>query len=501
MVLALYDLSGIQKFIFSTNKVKEIIGASIVISKALFENIPQMLGEDTNEWKTKKFSFNSGDKKKIVYIGGGNALLMFDNFETEKEFSNQLSETVFLQSGGAIRLCGAAVEVNEGETLAENQRRLREELDKCKKASGNILPSVGISVTAQDNNNFEPLVLYGNNAMTRTQHAKLKTSNEKAEFLDSLRPSENVEFATVFDTEKESDKKSFIAVIHIDGNTMGNLIREFVEGQNGDIITALDNMRKLSVTISSLYRDTLRETLREVYNGQTGEILFRPIIADGDDITVMIKSQKAFEFTEKFIKKLAEGKKIFREMHIDFSPTAAAGIAFVKAKFPFSTAYNIAEACCKNAKGMTLKRLNLNGTTKNSIDFQVCYSDMSGDLASYREKNYIKDGCSLIKRPYIFFDDGDYSYEKFKDLCETLEKAMGKGIARSKLKGLRNSYGVDKIAAENYGRYIKAHAEKNEPITEMLSNPFDESGRAKFFDYFDIMDIVYKEAGKDEEDE
>ena len=126
---------------------------------------------------------------------------------------------------------------------------------------------------------------------------------------------------------------------------------------------------------------------------------------------------------------------------------------------------------------------------------------MSGDLASYREKNYIKDGCSLIKRPYIFFDDGDYSYEKFKDLCETLEKAMGKSIARSKLKGLRNSYGVDKIAAENYGRYIKAHAEKSEPITEMLSNPFDESGRAKFFDYFDIMDIVYKEAGKDEEDE
>ena len=74
----------------------------------------------------------------------------------------------------------------------------------------------------------------------------------------------------------------------------------------------------------------------------------------------------------------------------------------------------------------------------------------------------------------------------------------GKLIARSKLKGLRNSYGVGKIAAENYGRYIKAHAEDNKCIIDELSNPFDENGQAKFFDYFDIMDIVYKEALKDE---
>ena len=97
MILALYDLSGIQKFIFSTNKVKEIIGASIVVNKALFENIPEMLGEDTDDWKKGEFTFGDGDTQKIVYIGGGNALLMFDGFETEKAFSDKLSERVFFQ--------------------------------------------------------------------------------------------------------------------------------------------------------------------------------------------------------------------------------------------------------------------------------------------------------------------------------------------------------------------------------------------------------------------
>ena len=243
-------------------------------------------------------------------------------------------------------------------------------------------------------------------------------------------------------------------------------------------------------------RDIPFTVVSECYNKMTEEVLER-------NYKIIDKYNSLYEFKNK---KISNFKVEFEnlknnnfKMNIDFSPTAAAGIAFVKAKFPFSTAYNIAEACCKNSKSMTLKRLNLNGITKNSIDFQVCHSDMSGDLASYREKNYIKDGCNLIKRPYIFFDDGDYSYEKFKDLCETLENAMvGKLIARSKLKGLRNSYGIGKIAAENYGRYIKAHAEKNGPIIDELSNPFDESGQAKFFDYFDIMDIVYKEAVKDE---
>lgn len=491
MILALYDLSGIQKFIFSTNKVKEIIGASIVVNKALFENIPEMLGEDTDDWKKGEFTFGDGDTQKIVYIGGGNALLMFDGFETEKAFSDKLSERVFFQSGGAIRLCSAAVEVDETKTLAENQQRLRKVLDDEKKKAGNILPSVGISVTAQDNNNYEPIVLYDDGtAMTRAQHAKLATVNEKSAFIDSLKPTEDIEFAASFDTNKSEDEKSFIAVIHIDGNTMGNMIREFVEQQTGDICEALSNMRRLSVTISALYKNTLKETLGEIYDGAAGEIPFRPIIADGDDITVMTESRKAFEFTEIFMEKLSAGAGIFEDMHISFKPTAAAGIAFVKAKFPFSAAYDIAESCCKNAKSQTLKRLD--GQVANSMDFQVCYSGIGGDMAMFRAKNYVKDGCSLTKRPYIYDNDGDYSYDAFKSMCEELNNAMKQGtIARSKLKGMRNAYGVSKDSAENYGRYIKAH-EKRSDIIDMLSEPFDENGNSKVFDYLDIMDIIFE---------
>ena len=39
--LAIFDLSGIQKFIFATNKMKEIIGGSTVVHNALFEELPK----------------------------------------------------------------------------------------------------------------------------------------------------------------------------------------------------------------------------------------------------------------------------------------------------------------------------------------------------------------------------------------------------------------------------------------------------------------------------
>ena len=66
-------------------------------------------------------------------------------------------------------------------------------------------------------------------------------------------------------------------------------------------------------------------------------------------------------------------------------------------------------------------------------------------------------------------------------------------IARSKLKGLRNEYGVSVLNANNYGKYIHAHADKEERIiSKKLSVPFNSKNEAIFFDYLDVMDIAWK---------
>lgn len=47
------DLSGIQDFIFQTNRLKVIVGASYLVSGSLFGYVPSLAGESPDAWKTR----------------------------------------------------------------------------------------------------------------------------------------------------------------------------------------------------------------------------------------------------------------------------------------------------------------------------------------------------------------------------------------------------------------------------------------------------------------
>ena len=500
--LSIFDLSGIQRFIFATNKMKEIVGASAVVHNALFRQLPQALGEAPDAWKQGDVTFTDADEAKIVYVGGGNAMVVFRDENTYRACARELSRKIFLLSGGAIRLTSAAVALEEAEGLAANQKRLMAALDAEKKAGGSAVHAALLPITAYDNNNYEPLILTSDGrATTLSRKAKRAAANTEQVFAE-IKPSPDMSFSYDLEDTRREDEKNYQAILHIDGNTMGIRIREYVRGLTGTVWEQLTAMRRLSIAISGLYSDALRETIREtVPSDAEGRLAFRPIVVDGDDITVMLPADRAFGFTETFMQKLAACR--IDAFGSGFRPTAAAGIAFVKLKFPFSIAYDLAESCCKNAKAVTIERCGgaaaFLANPVSSMDYQVCYSNISSDLAAYRASSYERDGCRLTRRPYVFAEGDAYSYRAFMDTCEYFNGEMKRGnIARSKLKGLRGAYGVSRLQAEMYGSFILAH-EKGGGETEparRLGEPFGEAGEALFFDYLDIMDVAWKESAQ-----
>ena len=508
MLLAIYDLSGIQAFLFSSNKLKEISGASTVVHDALFSLIPKQFGVPAEAWKEKKpVSLTGGEKKKIVYIGGGNALLLYDTEETCRAETRKLEKSIFLLSGGGIRLCSAWIQLDESASLAENQKKLMAQLDVVKKKGGNGNAAPAFPVTAYDNNNYEPLIAVEDGKfLSAVRYAKLRAAETSSPFEALCPPCRS--FMQDFKSVRREDGKNYQAVIHIDGNTMGIRIREFVSGLAGkgmDVFGQLAAMRGLSVRISELYQNTVRKALEQIYPAQEKPVPFRPIVADGDDITVMIAAKDAFPFVKAFMENLKNER--IEEFGGAFLPTAAAGIVFVGLKFPFSIAYDMAEACCKNAKRVTIARCGgaeeFGRNPVSSFDFQLCVSNIPDDLAEYRRKYYTHrsaDGkdFTLLRRPYLFCGDSPYSAEKFLRLSEDLHNGVKeKSIARSKLKGLRNAYGISVLEAEQYARYITAHA-KNETEQKTVKRfgfdaPFTENGEARFFDILDIMDLIWEE--------
>lgn len=496
--LAIFDLSGIQKFIFATNKLKEIIGASAIVHDVLFEDLPDVLGVSPDSWKDEeKVSFGVGDKVKIVYIGGGNALVLFDSLETFNHYSGMLSKKVFLESGGAIRLFSSCVQLDETQSLNDNQKKLMAKLDEAKKAGGSVTLAPALPVVEVDNNNYEPVIDCGKGVLqTASRYAKLQKADADRIF-SAIKP-EGVEFAGEIITGSSDSVKRYQAFVHIDGNTMGIRILKFVEGLRGSVWEQLTALRRLSIEITNLYNSTLKDTLAELYEAETpGTIRFRPVIADGDDITVILESRYAFEFVKMFMSKL-EGRKI-KAFGDDFKPTAAAGIAFATLKYPFSVAYELAEQCCKKAKSETIRRSGgAEAFLRNplsSVDFQIIYSNIPVSLSDFRDSYFRFGEYSLIRRPYVFSEGCEYSYEAYEKECVEWTDNIESGlIANSKLKGLRNAYGQGTEEANKYASYIRSHATgtRETEIAEKIAAPFNEKKEAKLFDFLDVMDIVWK---------
>lgn len=516
MILTIYDLSGIQSFIFQTNKLKEMIGASVIVNQALFKTVPDCLqehGEAVDDWAKNEFSFQEGDRAKIVYIGGGNALVAYGSKAVEKECTRKLQESIFEQTGGKLKLCSASIEANDAAPLSDNQKELLERLDASKRCAPEVYTAKGFSINEHDNTTFEPLLLFrpeNDGALarceTRSQHLKNKmyclVKAKAVPYFGGI-GIDGVEFCDEFERFRKEGQKNYLAVIHIDGNTMGKLIREYVQSlDNLSLLEGLNRLAALSGEIGTAYREVLRDTIKSVYAARKSDdpIPFRPIICDGDDITAICQADDALIFVNTFLTRLSEKGLPSLEPGRDGTPiklTAGAGVAFVKHGFPFHTAYEVAEQLCKNAKQ---KALALEGTKRgslSSVDFHVCFGGVTDEIAEFRARNYTVGNTRLNLRPYVLgvSDNVHKDYDFEQGFLSTLDRIAD--FPKNKLKGLRNAYSLGAEVTQSYAAMIRARhigEAKHKETAELLSEPYrnneDGTMQARFFDALDILDFT-----------
>lgn len=502
MYLTIYDLSGIQSFVFATNTLREIAGASKIVHDALYKNIPELVSKEEH----------------TIYIGGGNALLRFTTKKESEEVTRKLQQKAFEQSGGSLRICSATIKANTQESLAKNQKSLMKSLDKNKRLAPPVSTARGFSINAHDNTTFEPLLLFGDKYNTKSSHLKRKAYtdhygefNEKGIYVDDFE-----EFRSPIE-----GAKNYLAVIHIDGNTMGIRIQRFIQDLAKAGKTFEEQLRalgELSEEINTTFNDVLEETVTDVFTkNESGKIPFRKVVYDGDDVTVICLAADAFKFIDVFMKKLSEHeiKSLNRE-----KITAGAGMAIVNFKFPFYTAYNVAEELCGSAKKKAIALGYVGEKSKSSVDFHVLYGGATTDTKEFRKQNYQLPGYQLTLRPYVFDIEDDsenamFAYTKFNEAYRDFFDKENKSIARGKLKGLRNAYSKGTDAVLEYGEMLKArHTKKDKEVAERLADSFmtfeslSESKdaqklRGKYAKYFDVLDVLdfIAPAGEEDNDE
>ena len=395
-VLTLYDVRGIQDYIFRTSKMKDAIGASHIVEE-LFKNA---LDEACNElqaespdftfdmkWEgegaAKPFDIDDCKDLQVVYIGGGNACVIYKDSETATRASKIMANYT-MENTYSLQLAAATVPVtgNYADDYAALNRKMTEVKDKMMVSK----PMDALPIVDVETKTGFPLV---NSEVSRESDLKKMAADE-------VRRDYGL-------TEKQfdsyvSDKgdSSMLAVVHIDGNNMGLRIRDLIRGIE-DYNRAITEMRRISYTINTTYTKVYKDMeekfndIRQSRDDDSDNSLFwiMKVISAGDDITYVCNASIAFATVEYFLNNISKySMKPGGDDEYKYRFSACAGISYFNSHFPFNIAYNVAEECCESAKSRAKEEDHLSDDgallVANWVDFQFCRSVHTQNLEKVR---------------------------------------------------------------------------------------------------------------------
>lgn len=182
----------------------------------------------------------------------------------------------------------------------------------------------------------------------------------------------------------------WIAVVHVDGNGVGQVFTRFAENARrvvgGRALSLSDHVRLLGSFARELDEVTQEafwlavRTVAADRDERDDAIL--PIVLGGDDVTFACRARFALplvrEFAGEFERLSAESPTVSGIAGGGLS--CAGGIAYVKPHHPFSAAYGLAEELTASAKRFKAT----DGVATSAVDFQVVFEPALADLDRLR---------------------------------------------------------------------------------------------------------------------
>jgi len=420
MFIVLIDTTGIQEYVFGSNKVAENLGASYNVKnlyeceeEGLLREVSHKLFSNRVElekWKTEpdNILIKSGKlDMEVGYIGGGNALLLFKDKDCVRRFIEEWTKTLLIETPGL----NTAVATQENVELDNiSMSDLFKDLSKNKFTFHPIvtLPRHGITAectkTGLSTEFYQPDKDGKEQYISSVAHSKLENESKahtmfSKEFGGVLekRDGDKVikyRFPKKLEDLGQDEGKNHIAVVHIDGNDIGELFSE---------CKTIEALRELSDSLKEAVKESAKKLVTSIVENyedyyekgfrlKDKTLPIRPIILGGDDITFACEGRLGVHFAETFIKAFTSVK-----LPGDKTLSACGGIAITKTKYPFYRGYKLAEELCHSAK---IKAKDKGEENSSWLDFHIAYGGLSGNLSSIRERNYITSEGTLYFRPY-----------------------------------------------------------------------------------------------------
>lgn len=430
-VIALYDFRSKQAYIYRTNKLIEIVGASYLITQAYDAFINEAKKNNINIKRNTVFEnakyintdeplelFSNSDwDGEVIYIGGGNLYMIYRN-EAVFIRANMIFSKMLLDTTYSLRVICAKSRYTGNYTA--DQKALYKNNMLIKNTEPVTVPGVVLPFTELDRKTSLPVA------------AKVKYPEEESLSLESVKKRgayDNVKDSVYKLSEENLDNlvtekgnESLLAVIYIDGNGLGEEIKNLL-GDETDYSICVQKIREFSnntqesfVTKPLAAIEQKLKDLPEITDSKGNKIKngYRRIVGGGDEITIICNARTALELVKVyFVSLLSTPNK-----------TACAGIAIFHSHDPFSVVYKIAEECCENGKKMNRK----NGNKNCYIDYHFCRSGITNSLEEIRKIQEKKH----TNRPFCYLNQSKNTFNEFSRFEEVAAELKKIGRANTK---------------------------------------------------------------------
>jgi hypothetical protein len=529
-ILAVYDVTGIQNFIFSTNRLKENLGGSIAVKKAsedmLREAITSKFENTTlQEINNEEIMWNKYEAV-IVYLGGGNAMVIFKDENKAKEITMELSEKVLELSGGLLSFNVAYQKINL-DNFSQDYNKIFKKLVSKKNNFIKTSPLLGIGITKAELSSGLPVQFRKNNELLSLPTKRKREKYDPSHFDYLLEGIHNYIFPLKLENLGQKTGENYISIVHIDGDNIGKTIHEFLNESIDNYDFSLYRMSKFSRCFNEMYIDAFKEVIKDLVkslenpefkknfdlkpkDSKVKYLPIRPIILKGDDITFITNGKLGVNLAALFLKKLSESKLEIPSKNIPHS--ASAGVAIVKTTFPFDRAYTIGEELCKSAKkkGQIIQEKNGLSNRGFWLDFHIIQSGFTSDLSETRKTQYNIQGLefpqkletsdkqmnykqnNLLWRPWCIIGDSNlsskYLFSNLRSLIQGFVSAEDKW-PKSKVKKLQQFLTASRDEVEHFLLRMESRKIILPPFQKIIQLFHEKDTMTPYYDALELLDF------------
>lgn len=480
------SVQGIQNFIFQTNELKDIVGASELVAQICTQLFRETVGEPYRD-------------EALIIGAAGNVRYYFDDLETCAKTVCDFPRRVMIEAPG-ITISQAVVEMTGDfpDSINELEEKLRGQRNQPQ-------PSLTLGALGMKRSNKTGLPLVAPEGQDKSVDM---TTAAKRRYIHALSLAKKSFYGTdsdkkvdadqyPYDIAKLTDRNDWIAIVHADGNSLGQIVQRI----GGDMA----QYRRFSQLLDEATERAANAAFEKLGVREGDSYPLRPVVLGGDDMTVIIRGSLAIAYAQEFIRQFEyhTGREELGQIVHGATGlpclTACAGVTFIKSSYPFHYGYKLAEDLCGAAKKDAKSHVAAGESIPSCLMFhkvEDSYVESYADIA--KRVLMPTDALSFVFGPYYLAErTGYFTIDELLSYCDKLQKIDDEGVKSGLRQWLTHMHRSVDFASQHLDRMKSVYSgASSKLVTELCTakcrqrEETDDKGEPRMETVYPAFDVL-----------